>query len=60
MRLSITLLPEHYVVIIIVGFISTHSLDSGTLLLRKGWILFYSGVVQGERHWAGVREYVRP
>lgn len=38
----------------LVGLTSTHSLSSRTTLLDRGWTLFFSGVVQGMRCWAGV------
>ena len=38
----------------LVGLTSTHSKDSGTKLLDKGWTLFFSGVAQGVRAQAGV------
>ncbi|KAK3556392.1 hypothetical protein QTP70_007987 [Hemibagrus guttatus] len=38
----------------IVGLASTHSLGSGTQLLERGWTLFFSGVLHGERRRAGV------
>jgi len=37
-----------------VGLTSTHSTDSGTKLLERGWTLSFSGVAQGVRHQAGV------
>uniref|UniRef100_A0A3P8VPY1 Endonuclease/exonuclease/phosphatase domain-containing protein n=1 Tax=Cynoglossus semilaevis TaxID=244447 RepID=A0A3P8VPY1_CYNSE len=44
----------------IVGLTSTHSLDSGTQLLERGWTLFYSGVARGERRRAGVGLLIAP
>ena len=38
----------------LVGLISTRSRGSGTLLLYRGWTLFFSGVAQGVRCTAGV------
>ncbi|KAK5913431.1 hypothetical protein CgunFtcFv8_007964 [Champsocephalus gunnari] len=38
----------------LVGLTSTHSVGSGTLLLDRGWTLFFSGVAQGVRRRAGV------
>ncbi len=38
----------------IVGLTSTHSIVSKTKLLERGWTLFFSGVIQSERRWAGV------
>ncbi|KAK5902677.1 hypothetical protein CesoFtcFv8_007911 [Champsocephalus esox] len=38
----------------LVGLTSTHSVGSGTLLLDRGWTLFFSGVAQGVRRQAGV------
>jgi len=38
----------------LVGLTSTHSVSSGTLLLDRGWTLFFSGVAQGVRRRAGV------
>ena len=38
----------------LVGLTSTHSLGSGTVLLDRGWTLFFSGVAQGVRRRAGV------
>ncbi|KAJ7997921.1 hypothetical protein DPEC_G00217190 [Dallia pectoralis] len=38
----------------LVGLTSTHNRGSGTLLLDRGWTLFFSGVAQGERRRAGV------
>ncbi|KAK3528659.1 hypothetical protein QTP70_007205 [Hemibagrus guttatus] len=38
----------------IVRLATTHSLDSGTQLLERGWTLFFSGVPHGERRRAGV------
>ncbi|XP_045911628.1 uncharacterized protein LOC123974779 [Micropterus dolomieu] len=34
----------------LMGLTSTHSLSSGTVLLDRGWTLFFSGVAQGVRH----------
>ena len=44
----------------IVGLTSTHSKDSGTTLLERGWTLFHSGVANGERRRAGVAILVAP
>ncbi|KAM8884759.1 uncharacterized protein ACB058_000780 [Synchiropus picturatus] len=44
----------------IVGLSSTHSLGSGTQLLEKGWTLYFSGVVRGERRRAGVGLLIAP
>ena len=38
----------------LVGLTSTHSRGSGTLLLDRGWTLFFSGVAQGVRCREGV------
>ncbi|KAK5875618.1 hypothetical protein CesoFtcFv8_026682 [Champsocephalus esox] len=38
----------------LVGLTSTHSVGSGTLLLDRGWTLFFSGVAHGVRRRAGV------
>ncbi|KAK3525029.1 hypothetical protein QTP86_013391 [Hemibagrus guttatus] len=35
-------------------------LGSGTQLLERGWTLFFSGVPDGERHWAGVGLLIAP
>ncbi|KAK3575378.1 hypothetical protein QTP86_025782 [Hemibagrus guttatus] len=44
----------------IVGLSSTHSLGSGTRLLKRGWSLFFSGVPHGERCRAGVGLLIAP
>ncbi|KAK3512667.1 hypothetical protein QTP70_020882 [Hemibagrus guttatus] len=44
----------------IVGLASTHSLGSGTQLLERGWTLFFSGVLHGERCQAGVGLLIAP
>ncbi|KAK3541703.1 hypothetical protein QTP86_002026 [Hemibagrus guttatus] len=44
----------------IVGLVSTHSLGSGTQLLERGWTLFFSGVLHGERRRAGVGLLIAP
>ena len=44
----------------IVGLTSTRSMGSGTDLLQRGWTLFYSGVVQGERRRTGVGLVIAP
>uniref|UniRef100_A0A8C5FFM2 Endonuclease/exonuclease/phosphatase domain-containing protein n=1 Tax=Gadus morhua TaxID=8049 RepID=A0A8C5FFM2_GADMO len=38
----------------LVGLTSMHSLSSGTVLLDRGWTLFFSGVAEGVRRRAGV------
>ncbi|KAK0156273.1 Craniofacial development protein 2 [Merluccius polli] len=44
----------------LVGLTSTHSLSSGTVLLDRGWTLFFSGVAQGVRRRAGVGILINP
>uniref|UniRef100_A0A3B3QR52 Endonuclease/exonuclease/phosphatase domain-containing protein n=1 Tax=Paramormyrops kingsleyae TaxID=1676925 RepID=A0A3B3QR52_9TELE len=44
----------------IVGLTSTHSLGSGTSLLKGVWTLFHSGVAHGERRRAGVGILIAP
>uniref|UniRef100_A0A8C5CRJ5 Reverse transcriptase domain-containing protein n=1 Tax=Gadus morhua TaxID=8049 RepID=A0A8C5CRJ5_GADMO len=44
----------------LVGLTSTHSLSSGTVLLDKGWTLFFSGVAEGVRRRAGVGILINP
>lgn len=44
----------------LVGLTSTHSLSSGTVLLDKGWTLFFSGVAKGVRRRAGVGILINP
>ena len=44
----------------LVGLTSTHSLGSGTVLLDRGWTLFFSGVAQGARRRAGVGILTNP
>uniref|UniRef100_A0A8C4RHA8 Centrosomal protein of 162 kDa n=1 Tax=Erpetoichthys calabaricus TaxID=27687 RepID=A0A8C4RHA8_ERPCA len=44
----------------IVGLTSTHSLDSGTNLLERGWTFYHSGVAPGERRRAGVGILIAP
>ena len=44
----------------IVGLTSTHSLGSGTSVLKRGWTSFYAGVFTGERRGAGVGSLIAP
>ena len=44
----------------LVGLTSTHSLSSGTVLLDKGWTLFFSGVAEGVRRRVGVVILINP
>lgn len=44
----------------IVGLTSTHHMGSGTQLLRRCWILNYSGAAQGQWWWAGVGLLIAP
>ncbi|KAK3528571.1 hypothetical protein QTP70_003745 [Hemibagrus guttatus] len=44
----------------IVGLASTHSLGSGTQLLKRGWTLLYSGVPHGQRRRAEVGLLIAP
>ena len=44
----------------LVGLTSTHSLSSGTVLLDRGWTLFFSGVARGVRRGAGVGILINP
>uniref|UniRef100_A0A8C5CGF6 Reverse transcriptase domain-containing protein n=1 Tax=Gadus morhua TaxID=8049 RepID=A0A8C5CGF6_GADMO len=44
----------------LVGLKSTQSLSSGTVLLDRGWTLFFSGVAEGVRRRAGVGILINP
>ena len=44
----------------LVGLPFTHSLGSGTVLLDRGWTLFFSGVAHGVRHRASVGILTNP
>ena len=44
----------------LVGLTSMHSLGSGTVLLDRGWTLFFSGVAHGVRSRAGVGILTNP
>ena len=44
----------------LVGLTSKHSLSSGTVLLDRGWTLFFSGVARGVRRRADVGILINP
>ena len=44
----------------LVGLTPMHSLSSGTILLDRGWTLFFSGVAQNMRRGAGVGILMNP